>query len=263
MKHSKLIFLDYSGTLCFDAVRFGESERLAAALASSGLAALGLKEVDFFWEKVVNPTWTEGSTTKIGYAALLERRLGELLEAPEEELRQAVRRFTDSYFASFRIDRRWEETLRRLRDRTDISLVIATDHYAEATGLIIDSLAAVGIKGGPLGDVRAEPGLIMVANSADLGYAKADRRFWDVLRSSFPDFRSGSVILVDDFGCNEAGGSDYSAWPKVILRCEKTETLLADVFQAPLRVVTFFERAPESSGQFRSLEEVVRELEGL
>ena len=265
MKYRKLVILDYSGTLCLECVRFGETERLTEALVSSGLVGLGVETPDFFWDKVVNRTWTEGSTTAVGYAPLMKSRLGGLVDVPKEKLEQAVDRFVGDYFASFRVDLRWEKTLRRLRDRPGISVLVATDHYAEATEVIMASLAALGIESRPLGHVHHEnTGGFVVANSADLGYPKTDRRFWEQVSRNFSEQGEAGVILVDDFGCNETVGSAYSMWPRVLKRMNETVAHLEEIFMKPIRVITFFPidgKAPP--GELYPLERVIGEVENL
>jgi len=44
---------------------------------------------------------------------------------------------------------------------------------------------------------------MIVANSADLGVHKADRRFWEILRKRLELDRLRHILLIDDFGVNE------------------------------------------------------------
>ena len=78
---SSLVIFDYSGTLSLEAPCFGRPENLGPALAESGLSGLGVSPENF-WERIVNPTWEEGSTTAIGYQRLLAARIGALGLAP-------------------------------------------------------------------------------------------------------------------------------------------------------------------------------------
>lgn len=276
MSGGLLIFFDYSGTLCFDSVRFGAPETLTEELVSSGLYRLGVRDTDFFWERVINPSWVEGSTTGIGYGALMERRLKEVLPAPvrEEDLRRAVRSFSGRYFGSFRVDPRWRETLCGLRTNPSASVLVVTDHYAEATDAVIGSLGVLGIEARAFstapGKLFEKPGeaSFLVANSADLGCVKADRRFWELLQAPLSGRRDRPTILVDDFGCNEAGGSAYGEWPRVLERRRHTAVLVGEVFGSPPLVISFFpgdtaepgKGGHESPGSLRSLEEVIRDV---
>jgi hypothetical protein len=97
----------------------------------------------------------------------------------------------------------------------------------------------------------------LVVNSADLGFWKVDRRFWETLRSRifpeaerrvmkevgdslpFPEAVRG-VLVVDDFGFNEEAGDLYGQREKVMARRETTAGLLHSVFDAEVEVVPFF-----------------------
>ena len=70
----KLVILDYSGTLSLEAPNFAEPDRLVRELAASGLADFGIATPALFWEQLVNPTWTEGSTTQSGYKQIIAER---------------------------------------------------------------------------------------------------------------------------------------------------------------------------------------------
>ena len=171
------VIFDYSGTLSLDAVTFGRSERLMVELAASGLAGLGVQSTDFFWNEIVGPTWHEGSTTSIGYRRVLEKRLQELFHIPPDSkshgvMKSAVSRFVARYFESCRIDPRWLPLLSRLNEDPAIKVVIATDHYREATNTIIKELAGLHIGASALNDVESLCMIptFFVANSADLGF---------------------------------------------------------------------------------------------
>ncbi|MBZ0285030.1 MAG: hypothetical protein K8L97_30120 [Anaerolineae bacterium] len=68
---TNLVVLDYSGTLSIDITMFGRTDILIKALKRSGLWNLGVENEGIFWGQIVNPTWTEGSLTQIGYKALI------------------------------------------------------------------------------------------------------------------------------------------------------------------------------------------------
>lgn len=226
-----LVIFDYSGTLSLEAPRFGRPERLGQALADSGLALLGLAKPEDFWEKIVNPTWEEGSTTSIGYKRLLAERITVLRLAPgvpEQEIAAAAGRFVADYLSHSRIDPQWREPLQRLCSIPSVQTVVATDHYAEATAAITADLKALGLS-------------CFVANSADLGVRKGDRRFWEKLREHLPLEAIRQVLTVDDFGCNEAPGDAYAAAGEVVARQAKTLACLQEVFlDSEVTAIPFF-----------------------
>ena len=202
----KLIIFDYSGTLSLEAPLFGRTENLVQALADSGLADLGIATPEIFWERIVQPTWEEGSTTGIGYKRLLTERIAALETVPgvaRTEITAAASRFVDAYLRHSRIDSRWEDLLARLDAEPSVLAVVATDHYAEATAAIAENLRSLAPR-------------IYVANSADLGVHKEDRRFWEKLKSLLPLTAVRRVLLIDDFGTNEAPEDDYAGQAKAL-----------------------------------------------
>ncbi|MBA4423334.1 MAG: hypothetical protein C0390_09610 [Syntrophus sp. (in: bacteria)] len=247
MPPEKLVIFDYSGTLSLEAPRFGRSENLVRALEESGLASLGVATPEIFWGDIVNPTWIEGSTTAIGYARAMAERIAALGIAPDihrSQIEAAASRFVAAYLASSRIDPRWRPSLSRLSEHPDAVTVIATDHYAEATGKITDSLASWGIPARKCGKGAkspfSPPSRFFVANSADLGVWKADRRFWEILKSQLPFASVRRILLIDDFGINEESGDGYGGRAKVLDRQEKTIANLEESFQAVVEVATFY-----------------------
>ena len=292
------MIFDYSGTLSLEAPRFARTESLVRALAESGLAALGVATPEIFWEGIVGPTWIEGSTTAIGYKRVMAERIMALGLAPGKtgfEIAAAASRFVDRYLDHSRIDPRWRPILTELADDPAASVVIATDHYAEATEAIVRHLGSWDIRaqkadqwaesfapagdgsGKPLGPGRgnggAAPGIpqgsrefssrFAVANSADIGFWKADRRFWDALhRNPLPE-KVRSLLIIDDFGFNEERGDAYGERAKVEARKEKTRDVLWEAFQTPVEVIPFFlegaERNPDGDGG-RRIEETGRSI---
>jgi len=238
-----LVIFDYSGTLSLEAPRFGRSENLMQALAESGLFAFGVTTPDIFWGKIVNPTWIEGSTTTIGYKRVMAERIAALCLAPGAAvagITAAASRFVVSYLDHSRIDPLWRPLLAKLADFSGAAVVIATDHYAEATGTIIRYLNSWDIPARKAGE-EAEPRFpILIANSADIGFWKADRRFWEVLKSRFLPETVRSVLIVDDFGFNEEQGDRYAEWARIEARQAKTFTVLGEVFQAGVEIIPFF-----------------------
>ena len=111
MRHAfdRLIIFDYSGTLSLEAPAFARPERLLRELEISGLHDLGIRTPGLFWERVVNPTWEEGSTTTVGYREILRREVERLFpervrSARQDWIRQAASRFVDHYLEHSRMD---------------------------------------------------------------------------------------------------------------------------------------------------------------
>lgn len=247
-----LVIFDYSGTLSLEAPRFGQPANLVRALAESGLFSLGVTTPEIFWEEIVGPTWIEGSTTAIGYKRVMAERIAALGLAPGAtgaEITAAASRFVDRYLDHSRIDPHWRPLLEKLAGYPGAAVVIATDHYAEATETIIRYLHSWDIPAWKAGE-EAEPRLsplflFSVANSADIGFWKADRRFWEVLKSRFSLETVRSVLIIDDFGFNEDQGDSYGEWARIEARQEKTFTVLGEVFQAGVEVIPFFLKGRE------------------
>jgi hypothetical protein len=231
----KLILFDYSGTLSLEAPLFGRSENITCLLEETGLASLGITSPEIFWSEIVNPTWVAGSTTSIGYGRVMAARIAALRLAPDtpkSQIEAATSRFVAAYLAHSRIDSRWRPLLSRLNEQATIMTVVATDHYAEATGAITDYLNAWGI-------AFPDASRFFVANSADVGFWKTDRRFWEILKSQLPLTAVRGVILIDDFGFNEASGDNYEKRAIVLARQEKTIAHLKETFQAAVEVIPF------------------------
>jgi phosphoglycolate phosphatase-like HAD superfamily hydrolase len=244
-----LVIFDYSGTLSLEAPRFGRPANLVRALAESGLFSLGVTTPEIFWEEIVGPTWIEGSTTAIGYKRVMAERIEALGLAPGAtvaEITAAASRFVDRYLDHSRIDPHWRPLLEKLTGYPGAAVVIATDHYAEATETIIRYLHSWDIPARKAGE-EAEPRLspFFIANSADIGFWKADRRFWEVLKSRFSPETVRSVLIIDDFGSNEDQGDSYGEWARIEARQEKTFTVLGEVFQAEVEVIPFFLKGRE------------------
>jgi phosphoglycolate phosphatase-like HAD superfamily hydrolase len=244
-----LVIFDYSGTLSLEAPRFGQPASLVRALAESGLFSLGVTTPEIFWEEIVGPTWIEGSTTAIGYKRVMAERIGALGLAPGAtvaEISAAASRFVDRYLDHSRIDPHWRPLLEKLTGYPGAAVVIATDHYAEATETIIRYLHSWDIPARKAGE-EAEPRLspLFIANSADIGFWKADRRFWEVLKSRFSLETVRSVLIIDDFGFNEDQGDRYGEWVRIEARQEKTFTVLGEVFQTGVDVIPFFLKGRE------------------
>jgi hypothetical protein len=205
--------------------------------------------MEIFWEKIVNPTWIQGSTTAIGYRRVMAERIAALRLAPDtpkSKIEAATSRFVDAYFAASPIDPRWRPILKRLSEQTAVLTVIATDHYAEATGKITGNLDSWGIPAQktereekPLFPAAAAAAFF-IANSADLSVWKADRRFWETLKSRLPLAAVRRILLIDDFGFNEGAGDHYGKRDKVMARQGKTIATLEETYQALVEVAPFY-----------------------
>lgn len=237
----KLAVLDFSGTLSLSAPRFAAPDALREELEKCGLAALGVTP-DLFWSELVNPTWTEGSTTRAGYRRVLTERLAALKpRASRGDIDRAVSRFSDSYFRANAVDPLWTAFLRTCVRQAGLATVIATDHYAEATDAIVGSLAGIGIPAHSLAEApHSSPGeAVLVATSADLGANKSSRAFWHSVRRILDCRQWKGVFLVDDFGINEPEGDTYGEREKIDRRRAETTARLGEVFQAPVSCYFF------------------------
>lgn len=243
---SRLVIFDFSGTLSLAAVEFGRSENLVPALIASGLAALGVTSEAFFWEEIVYPTWVEGSTTSRGYKAVLVERIAALgLHAPDDpnpraSIQKAVADLLNRYFDQCRIDSRWRTLLSDLQANPVVQVLIATDHYAEATPLIRGRLVDWGIQAIALQE--AVPGTknpFIIANSSDLGYHKADIRYWQRIRHGLYPNGQGRILLVDDFGGNEDSSDPYGDPARVMTRQLETARVLQEVFPGQVEIHSF------------------------
>jgi hypothetical protein len=239
----KLVILDYSGTLSLEAPQFGRPANLVRAFAKSGLSSLGVTTPKIFWEEIVIPTWTEGSTTAIGYKRAMAQKIETIGLAPSAtgaEIAAAASRFVDLYLAHSRIDPLWRPMLENLAGHPGAHVVIATDHYAEATETIINHLHFWNIPARKAGE-KVESGFpLFVANSADIGFWKADRRFWEAVRLQLAITAIRSVLIIDDFGFNEEQGDSDGERARVEARQKETAASLQEIFQASLTVIPFF-----------------------
>ncbi len=262
----RMVVFDYSGTLSLEAPAFARTDPLLEELKISGLHELGIRTTGLFWERVVNPTWEEGSTTAVGYREILRREVERLFpesdrSARRDRIQRAASRFVDRYLEHSRMDEAWRPLLRALSEKAAAFLVVATDHYAEATGAIVGFLRDWQIPAMPVTEPAAGviPGPVLVANSADLGAHKADRRFWEAIRDRLRPSLPLHVLLVDDFGANEQEGDDYAGRGKVETRRRQTVALLGEVFGGGVQDY-FFRLGPgaDPSSKARCMDEVSR-----
>jgi hypothetical protein len=248
-KPVKLVIFDYSGTLSPESPRFARPENLLRALEESGLFSVGVTTPEIFWEEIVGPTWIEGSTTATGYKQVMAKRIEALGLAPgatETEIAAASSLFVDRFLAHSRIDPHWRSLFEMLTGCPVAAVIIATDHYAELTGTILRYLGAWDIPAQKAGEMTGPCFPILVANSADIGFWKADRRFWEALAPQYPPETVRSVLIIDDFGFNEAEGDIYKERSGIERRRIKTAATLGEVFQAGVEVIPFFLDSGES-----------------
>jgi len=166
------IVFDYSGTLSLEAVAFAKDDVLERQLRLSGLADFGVASPEIFWNSVVNPTWEKGSRTSIGYRRLMVEKISEEWTVSRKEaslaaLDKAAGIFVRQYFSHSRIDPSWHPLLQELYNHPLITMVVATDHYAEATGVIQGQFQDMQMKAVPLpvgGGIRAMDKKISLQN---------------------------------------------------------------------------------------------------
>jgi len=243
MPYEKLIIFDYSGTLSLGAVLFGLSDNLMKELKECGLTDIGVSGPDVFWEEIVIPTWMKGSTTTEGYKEVMKERIREITSGniSESQLAESVSSFVDSYLEHSGIDPRWTRILEKIQNHREILTVIATDHYAEATGNIIRHLDRLQIKAESVTNIPfdAGEGLFVVANSADMGCHKSDMEFWKSLKSDLKPGKLRRILIIDDFGFNEQEEDDYGSLQKVEDRKSETIGHLRDIFSTVVDAVPF------------------------
>jgi len=262
------VVFDYSGTLSLDAVAFARSDILVEELRRSGLAEFSIAAPETFWDRLVNPTWEEGSRGPIGYRHLLTREISAAWSAEKKitalpALDRAASAFVARYLQCSGIDPSWHPLLRALYDHPRVVVVVATDHYAEATAAIRKHFALLGMEAASLTAAAAAAGhRLLIANSADLGRRKDEEEFWRLVREALSGRISGPVVLVDDFGGNEASGDQYGRRDKVAARQRRTAALLAKVFTGPVEIYPFLPSggaAPEE-GARRLIDEIAARI---
>lgn len=239
-----LVVLDFSGTLSVEAPQFAAPETLEGRLRDSGLWELGIDSPRLFWERLINPTWHRGSTTTDGYATVLTAAAAGVLhergrDVPPATIELAAAAFAGHYFAHSPIAAQWHACLRRLHDLDHVALVIATDHYAEATAHITAELAGLGLDGTPVTSAAPTSGQLLIANSADVGHHKTSGEFWERVRHALGDDTVAPLILIDDFGANEADAAGYAERERIRRRSRATRAALSTVFGVAPHVVSF------------------------
>lgn len=249
----KLVIFDYSGTLSLEAPRFARPENLVSALAESGLARLGVATPETFWGEIVGPTWDAGSMTAIGYKRIVAQRieaLGLASDFTRTEITASSSRFVDQYLAQSRIDSHWHPLLDHLTNDPGVCIVVATDHYAEATETLIRHLQSWNIQAQEVTKAAktpepsaAHPSLI--ANSADIGFWKSQRQFWETVKLHLPVTAIRSILIIDDFGFNEEQGDSRAEQARVEARQNQATESIEEVFQTSLTIIPFFLKGAE------------------
>ena len=252
----KMLVLDFSGTLSLEATRFGRPDNLVRELQETGLWQIGVNSIDVFWNDIINPTWLEGSTTGKGYKQLLFEQVCRLSagrsDSPGEEvIRTSAALFVNRYLAGSTIDPAWQPFLRLFVDQPDLLLLIASDHYVEATDHIRHQLDALGLPNGPALE-PAGSGRVYVANSADIGQPKASQPFWKIIKEAQDLNSLARIAIIDDFGLNEQAADSYAGQQRVIQRLDQTVRLLTAIFKADTLAFPFFLSSETDSAQARN-----------
>jgi hypothetical protein len=238
---SKMLVMDYSGTLSLQSTFFGCKENLIRELQYSGLSKMGVDSADKYWSEIVFPTWKEGSTTSVGLKRLIFDRVNLLTKhrSPEDELWACASRFVDRYLSASIIDPAWKNFLQTTLDQSDTLMVVATDHYAEATAHIISQLNTLDIEGVTTFQSSWEH-QVLVANSADMGHVKASPGFWEALKKALDLGPFSKILILDDFGYNEQASDEYASPDKITQRIQQTVEGISTVFNAHASAFPFF-----------------------
>jgi len=265
LKALTLVIFDYSGTLSLGAVEFGKPGNLERHLEESGLAGIGIDTANRYWQKVVTPTWSSASTSNMGFRSAVAGCLRKMKipSATPRLIETAVARFLDAYMQHSYIDNRWRPLLSDIQNCPDTLGLIATDHYAEATAAILAHLAALDIHAIPATQKTspADNTAFIVANSADIGCLKADRRFWATLRKTCLSLPVKKLVLVDDFGLNEQDRSGYAENSKSENRSVETGQALEGVFGVNPQVIKFQAGRDINDGTDRTIRKVKESLQ--
>lgn len=248
------------------AVLFGEDETLVRELKRSGLWQIGLNSLEMFWKDVIAPTWQQGGTTAIGYKNLLTARLSTIYHSSQKDIARCVAVFADRYFNSSSIHPAWIPLLHDLASQPGTLVIIATDHYAEATCQILNQLEESGIPGVSASQVghKFEGDSIIVANSADLGYLKSTPEFWQSVRESLALEALSQILVIDDFGGNESMQDSYADAEKITAREHSTSKVLSEVFNCPVQTFPFLlqnKNSAELEALMNQYQEIIQKAE--
>ncbi len=266
MTTRQLLVLDFSGVLSLEAVCFGAPDRLEQALRQSGLWDAGVT-VERYWNDLVALTWDIGSTTRTPYAHLMAQHI----TAPHlsaDEVHRRAERFVQFYLQASVIDPAWRSLFAALRTDEGVTILVATDHYAEATDHIARQIAAmewrvaalqvdetgkvlqqrVAVAGGASQSSRA----VLLASSADLGVRKTAPLFWQRVQCGAA-LQPQHILVIDDFGANENLLDPYADPASVQRRQAQTVAAICDAFGAPVQTYAFvLDRAVTDAAALRS-----------
>ncbi len=251
----KTVIFDYSGTLSLGAVAFGRPANLTEQFTRTGLARFGVDRPEIFWEKIVYPTWHIGSTSPVTYKTLLIRQIAALNPGMDRnrkryrDLVRAVHRFAGNYLTAAAIDPGWSAVLHRLHRQSATRVLIATDHYLEATSHIIAHLAALRIRACPLGRIDATS-KFLIANSAQLRHHKNTANFWRQIAHNLSFSDTDRVLLIDDFGSNEQTADRYAEPAVVTKRRATTIRAMRKTLGVPIQVHPFYVDAAITTPQY-------------
>ncbi len=261
-----LLALDFSGVLSLEAVCFGAPDRLEQALRRSGLWDAGVT-VERYWNDLVAPTWDIGSTTRTPYAHLMAQHI----TAPHlsaDEVRQRAKRFVQDYLQASVIDPAWRPLFDALRTDEGVTMLVATDHYAEATDHIARQIAGMewhvtALQVNEAGQVlqrsvvvadgASQPSrAVLLASSADLGARKNAPLFWRRVQRGAA-LQPQHILVIDDFGANENLLDAYADPASMQRRQAQTVAAIRDAFGAPVQTYAFvLDRAVTDAAALRS-----------
>ncbi|MFQ3684596.1 hypothetical protein, partial [Roseiflexus sp.] len=218
----------------------------------SGLWDAGVT-VERYWNDLVAPTWDIGSTTRTPYAHLMAQHI----TAPHlsaDEVRRRAERFVQFYLQASVIDPVWRSLFVALRTDEGVTILVATDHYAEATDHIARQIAAmewcvaalqvdetgkvlqqrVAVAGGASQSSRA----VLLASSADLGARKTAPLFWQRVQRGAA-LQPQHILVIDDFGANENLLDPYADPASVQRRQAQTIAAICEAFGASVQTHAF------------------------
>lgn len=252
MTTQHLLVLDFSGVLSLEAVRFGAPDRLEQALRQSGLWDVGVT-VERYWNDLVKPTWDIGSTTRTPYVHLAAQRIT-TPHLPNDDVLRRTERFVQAYLEASVIDPAWRMLFEALHAEEHVTILVATDHYAETTDHIARQIAVMGwrtiaLRTDETGQVFRQPPQvsqgnpkisrpILIANSADLGAHKEKPLFWERVYAGLATHLH-QALVIDDFGANENLLDFYADLDRVNRRQRQTIDAIRRAFGVPVQVLPF------------------------